>query len=230
MWKRKEEIKMKIKAIGFDIGGTLVNYNKPLSWGAYFGDAIQLMCDKNNIELTEEKLEIAKNILKKYNTRENPREKEVSSQAIFEEIFEVWNEEKEKLEKAKETFFTFFQREAILYEDTKEILQYCQKEGIKCAVYTDVAYGMDDELSLKDIEEVSDKIDLKLTSRKVGYRKPHQKGFEMMLEEFKCKPAEMLFVGDEEKDIQGAKKTRNYFSMDKSRRKKERLWTGLYNL
>lgn len=71
-------------------------------------------------------------------------------------------------------------------------------------VYTDVAYGMDDKFSLKDIEKISDYIDLKLTSRNVGYRKPHGKAFKIMLEKFNCKPQEMIFVGDEKKDIQGA--------------------------
>lgn len=34
---------MRIKAIGFDIGGTLVNYNKPLNWSASYRDAIKFM-------------------------------------------------------------------------------------------------------------------------------------------------------------------------------------------
>ena len=34
-----------IKGIGFDIGGTLVNYNKPLNWSVSYKDAIKTMCD-----------------------------------------------------------------------------------------------------------------------------------------------------------------------------------------
>ena len=64
---------------------------------------------------------------------------------------------------------------------------------------------MDDEFSLKDIEEIENYIDLKLTSENVGYRKPHKKGFEIMLERFHCEPEEMMFVGDEQKDIVGAR-------------------------
>lgn len=124
---------MKIKAIGFDIGGTLVNYNKPLNWSAYFDDAIKFMCSKNDIKLTEKRLETAKIILQKYNTRINPREKEVSSQKIFEEIFEKWNENKEKLDDSIKTFFDLFQREAVLYGDTEKILKYCQENDIQCA-------------------------------------------------------------------------------------------------
>ena len=38
---------MKINAIGFDIGGTLVNYNKALNWSASYQDAIKFMCKEN---------------------------------------------------------------------------------------------------------------------------------------------------------------------------------------
>ena len=194
---------MEIKAIGFDIGGTLVNYNKPLNWSASYKDAIKYMCEKNDIDFTEERFEYAKSVLEKYNTRVNPREKEVSSDVIFGEIFEKWNEDRNKLKQSKKSFYEFFQRAAFLYEDVKILLDYCKENNIKCSVYTDVAYGMDDEYSLKDIEEIRDYIDLKLTSANVGYRKPNKKGFEIMLEKFNCKPEEMLYIGDEQKDIVG---------------------------
>lgn len=194
---------MSIKAIGFDIGGTLVNYNKPLNWSASYKDAIKYMCEHNNIEFTEERFEKAKIVLTKYNTRVNPREKEVTSDVIFGEIFDKWNENKNNLIQVKKSFYEFFQREVTLYDDAKLLLNYCKENNIKCSVYTDVAYGMDDEYSLKDIEEIENYIDLKLTSENVGYRKPNKRGFEIMLERFDCKPEEMIYVGDEQKDIIG---------------------------
>lgn len=194
---------MEIKAIGFDIGGTLVNYNKPLNWSASYENAIRFMCKKNNLEFTDERFKKAKSVLEKYNTRLNPREKEVSSDTIFGEIFKLWNEDNKKIFECKKSFYLFFQREANLYDDTKTILKYCKKNNIKTAVYTDVAYGMDDEFSLNDIKEISEFIDLKLTSRIVGFRKPNKKGFEKMLQEFSCKTKELLYVGDEKKDIEG---------------------------
>ena len=196
---------MKIKAIGFDIGGTLVNYNKPLNWSASYEDAIKYMCQKNNIKITEERLEQAKGTLTKYNTRVNPRENEVSAKTIFKEIFEKWGENNEEIIEARKSFFEYFQREAILYKDAEPLLKYCKEHQIECAVYTDVAYGMEDDLSLKDIDAIDEYIELKLTSLNVGYRKPNKKAFEIMIEKFKCIPEEMLFIGDEEKDIKGAK-------------------------
>lgn len=196
---------MKIKAIGFDIGGTLVNYNKPLNWSGSYESAIKFMCKENNLEYTDERFNQAKAVLEKYNTRVNPREKEVTSDVIFGEIFEKWNEDISKLYLAKKAFYLFFQREANLYDDAKKLLEFCKSNNIKCAVYTDVAYGMDDEFSLNDIKKIENYIDLKLTSENVGYRKPNPKGFEKMLEEFKCNPDEIFYIGDEEKDIKGAK-------------------------
>lgn len=195
---------MKIKAIGFDIGGTLVNYNKPLNWSASYKDAVKYMCAKADIEFTEKRFEEAKEILTKYNTRVNPREKEVSSEKIFKEIFKIWNEDTSKILLSKKSFYEFFQRETYIYDDAEVLLEYCKKNNLKCCVYTDVAYGMDDEFSLKDIEKIESYIDLKLTSVNVGYRKPHKKGFETMIKKFKCKPDEMIYIGDEQKDILGA--------------------------
>ena len=52
----------KIKAIGFDIGGTLVNYNKPLNWSALYEDAINYMCNQDyTIKDLTQIIEIIKN-------------------------------------------------------------------------------------------------------------------------------------------------------------------------
>ncbi len=196
---------MLVKAIGFDIGGTLVDYHKPLNWSASYADALKFMCDENNVICTEERKNQAIQVLNKYNTRINPREEEVSSDIIFGEIFHKWKESTINLSNCKKSFYKFFQREATLYNDVKPLLEYCKSKGIKCCVYTDVAYGMDDIYSLQDIKEIKEYIDLSLTSANVGYRKPNRAGFEKMLKEFNCKPEEMMFIGDEEKDIIGAK-------------------------
>ena len=96
---------MDVKAIGFDIGGTLVNYNKPLNWSTSYEDAIIFMCKENNLEYNNNRFLKAKQVLEKYNTRVNPREIEVSSDVIFGEIFDIWKENKDKIFDSKKSFY-----------------------------------------------------------------------------------------------------------------------------
>jgi putative hydrolase of the HAD superfamily len=57
---------------------------------------------------------------------------------------------------------------------------------------------------LKDIDTISQYIDIVLTSVDVGFRKPNSAGFKMLLTAFNVQPFEMLYVGDEEIDVIGA--------------------------
>lgn len=45
-----------------------------------------------------------------------------------------------------------------------------------------------------------------ITSVDVGYRKPNSAGYLKLLESLEISPDEMIFIGDEEKDMIGAKK------------------------
>lgn len=65
---------------------------------------------------------------------------------------------------------------------------------------------MDNKFSLKDIGPISKYVDIALTSVDVGFRKPNHHGFQMLLNSFNIKPSEMVYVGDEKKDIVGANK------------------------
>ena len=65
---------------------------------------------------------------------------------------------------------------------------------------------MDNEFSLEDISVLSDFIDIAITSVDVGFRKPNSAGYLKLLEALEISPNEMIFIGDEEKDIIGAKK------------------------
>ncbi len=69
-----------------------------------------------------------------------------------------------------------------------------------------MAYGMDNAFSLEDIAVLSDFIDIAITSVDVGYRKPNSAGYLKLLNSLDIYPDEMIFVGDEEKDMIGAKK------------------------
>lgn len=196
---------MQIKTVAFDVGHTLVRYNNPLNWKKLYIPALKQAAEKSRLILPESAFKEAALILSKYNTRENPREKEVSSAIIFEEILNAWGGSSNLLDPVRSAFYGFFQANAVCYGDAAGTLQALQDNGIKTAALTDVAYGMDNAYALRDIRELQPYLDVVLTSVDVGYRKPHKAGFLKLMEQLDVSANEMLYVGDEKKDIAGAK-------------------------
>ena len=195
---------MPIKAVGFDIGHTLINYNAPLSWKSLYPDVLRKVMDVCQFAEQENWLESAVAVLSKYNTREHYREYEVTSDTIFKEIFDAWGQDYGKLSVAKEVFYEFFQSNAVCFDDTVSTLETLSANGFLLGFLTDVAYGMDNEYSLNDIAEIKHYFNAGFTSVDVGFRKPNAQGFMMLLDALDIQPSQMLFVGDEEKDITGA--------------------------
>jgi len=150
------------------------------------------------------RIDVAAAILSKYNTRENYREHEVSSNAIFAEIFDAWGQGHKKLHIAKASFYGFFQADVEYFDDTVLTLEALSSNGILLGFLSDAAYGMDNEYLLRDIEEVRHYFDTGFTSVDVGFRKPNSRGFKMLSDAFGVPPSQIMFVGDEEKDIVGA--------------------------
>lgn len=195
-----------MKAIGFDLGSTLIKYeNVPQSWKSLYKEALKdvlISCDcipNNNM------IGIGEEILSKYNTRMNYREVEVSSNQIFSEMLEAWNLNKDSyLNKIKKAFYSYFQRTSHLYDDTVITLENLKKQGVRIGILTDVPYGMDRDYVLNDIEAFKGYIDVLLTSVDVGFRKPNKQGYSDLLNNLDVAANEMVFVGDEQKDILGA--------------------------
>lgn len=100
----------------------------------------------------------------------------------------------------------FFLADAEPYPEAIDTMKKLKQYGIKIGVLTDVAYGMDNVFSLEDISVLSDLIDVAITSVDVGYRKPNSAGYLKLLDSLGIYPNDMIFIGDEEKDIIGAKK------------------------
>lgn len=193
-----------IKVISFDVGHTLINYKNPLNWTSLYRPALCEAAAKCSIALSAGMLDAAVEILTKYNTRVNYREIEVTSDVIFYEIFTAWNCCNKDLHAVKSAFYSFFQADAYPFPEAAETLKALKNKGIKTGILTDVAYGMDNEFSLKDFDMLTDYIDFILTSVDAGYRKPNKEGFLKTIEYFDILPDEMIYVGDEEKDIVGA--------------------------
>jgi len=203
---RRSYLEGKMKAIGFDLGRTLIEYeNVPLSWTKLYKEALTEVLVKCNSGVDDNKVAIGEEILSKYNTRINYREIEVSADTIFSEILVKWNLDTEVyLTTAKKAFFKFFQRKVKLYDDTISTLKTLKERGIKIGILTDVPYGMDKNYVLMDIDGFKEYIDVILTSVEAGHRKPNKQGFIALSNELGVTPNEMIYVGDEEKDIIGS--------------------------
>ncbi len=193
-----------VKAVGFDVGHTLIKYDNPLNWSSLYRPALEKAVQGCNFDLSEGMIISAIEVLTKYNTRINYREVEVTSDKIFDEILCCWNCSNINMNNIKSGFYSFFQTNAKPFPETIGTLIKIKQAGIKTGILTDVAYGMDNEFSLRDISRISKLIDIAFTSVDVGYRKPNSTGFIKLLSFFDVSPNEMLYVGDEEKDIVGA--------------------------
>ncbi len=196
---------MKIKAVIFDIGQTLVYYPFPLNWSKLYRPAFESIDQKRKLNITENEYTHITKVLKKYNTRINPREIEVSSNTIFAEIIKGTSISIEYLDVIKNDFYSFFRNDVKIYSDAAKTLQEIKSKNILIGTLSDVAYGMDNSYALEDIKPLLKYIDIPFTSNDSGFRKPNGKGLEILADKMNVLTSEMIFVGDEKKDVECAK-------------------------
>lgn len=213
----------KFEAVVFDIGRTLVGYQKPLNWAALYRPALEHVSQGGGYGLTEEEYQHAICILKKYNTRINPREHEITSQQLFIELLEGTRIPMNDLPEVKHSFYSFFRRDAIVYPEVPTLLATLAQKGIVLATLSDVAYGMDNHYVLDDISSFRTYIHYPWTSNDVGYRKPSVKGLQRLAFEMNIELPQIVFVGDEEKDMICANQS-GAFSVLINRDEQEKLY------
>lgn len=190
-----------MKAVVFDIGQTLTYYPIPLNWSKLYRPAFGRVSEKLGIHFTEDEYTHFGEVLTKYNTRINPREKEYSSDTIFMEMLENTSIDLSLMNDIKREFYSFFRTDIEVYPEAEELLKKIKDMGIKTATLSDVPYGMDNEYALGDIGPLIKYIDLPYTSNDTGYRKPCREGLIMIATKFGIDPSDMAFVGDEIKDM-----------------------------
>ena len=198
------------KVVVFDIGRTLTDYRVPMNWSSLYRPAFEYIANKYNYAFSEEQYKIAGNVLTKYNTRINPREYEVSSTEIFTEILNDMNIDLGEMKQIKESFYNYFRQDCLVFPDVEQTLKALSAEGIKIGTLSDVAYGMDNKYALEDIAPIIKYIDYPFTSNDAGYRKPCTKGLEILSEKMQTDISDIVFVGDEEKDMVCAKNAGAY--------------------
>ena len=190
-----------IKSAVFDIGGTLMEYKgMPCVWVDYYENGFLHVCEKLLPQLTEKNIADGMEILRGYNPSIKFREADYSYERIFGEIVRKWGVDIPP-DKIAYCFFEAFPLKAYTYPETVPVLQKLRDRGIKIATLTDVATGMPDELHKSYFPEIMPFFDLYVSSTSCRYRKPNIKGLCDIAVYFGIKPDEMIFIGDERKDV-----------------------------
>lgn len=190
-----------IKVAAFDIGGTLMEYKgMPGVWVDYYENGFKHVRDRLLPQLEYRDIEAGMQILRGYNPTIKYREADYSHERIFGEIVRKWDVDISP-EKIAYCFFEAFPLKAHTYPETVPVLQKLRDRGIKIATLTDVATGMPDELHKSYFPELMPLFDLYVSSTSCRYRKPNIKGLVDIAVYFGIKPDEMIFIGDERKDV-----------------------------
>ena len=189
-----------IKAVVFDLGGTLMEYKgMPLNWGEYYYRGFQNVNQLNELSLTEEEILKATNVLKEYNPRNCGREYEVNPEIIFDEATIGWKK-RPMIGKIIDDFFSGMSLEARIFDYSVRIINECKEKGFIVACLTDLPNGMPDKMFRNAIITIDSLFDLYVSSQTCGVRKPNKKGLEYIADYFGVDVSEVLFVGDEKKD------------------------------
>lgn len=195
------------KAVVFDLGGTLINYEGfPYYWGDHYRQAFESAAARLRLTVTGDQLEHAIDTLKSYNARLYPREIEYQPREIFGATYRTWAIPENLLDDAIDAFFAYFRRHVAVYPDTRDALAALRQRGYPIGVLTDVPTGMPTELARRDAGTILELIDCFLSSNECGFRKPHPRGLEILAAQFGVAVSETVFVGDEGKDVQTAKR------------------------
>jgi len=195
-----------MRAFVFDLGDTLVEYEGvPLNWESRYPDALQSLARSMDLTLDAHQIEAGAAVLRKYNTRLNARAREVTFSAILDDLLESWKISSPTPNeiRAATAFFHVFRQRLRCFPETKATLENLRQSGAATGIFTDVPYGMPQELVIEDIHDATldGLTDVLLTSRDVGYRKPRVETIAAVARGLNCAVAELTHVGNEKKDI-----------------------------
>ena len=199
---------MIFRAIGFDVGDTLLYYaDTPLDWSSQYVEALSAVASACRLAPDTQQQAAACEILRHYNTRLRPRIHEVPAEEIFSRVLDAWSaQQSEYLPLAIDAFFGYFQQRMSPFPETLGVLRTLRAAGVRIGALTDVPYGMPFRLVERDLERagVSELLDVVITSTDAGCRKPAASGYLTLAVALGIASCEMLYVGNERKDIEGA--------------------------
>jgi putative hydrolase of the HAD superfamily len=197
-----------MKAIAFDLGDTLVEYEGvPLSWEEHYPEALENLAAFLGLNADSDRVVRACAILRRYNTRINPREEEVSFAIILGELMKSFDAPGEADEIAcARSFFRIFRQRLRCFPEAKAAVDALRRKNLKVGVFTDVPYGMPRQLVVDDVIDagLEHSFDVLMTSRDAGFRKPSVATLGSLAGMLDCRAHEMAYVGNEKKDVEVA--------------------------
>ncbi len=195
-----------MNTVVFDVGGTLMEYkNMPYVWIEFYKTAFEYVRSALKLQISDSDIEESVERLKSYNPKIKYREIDYSPDVIFSHATEHW-QCSFSLREVIDAFFSSLKLTPYIYPETISVLQRLRAGGINIATLTDVATGMPDELHKSYLTELMPYFDLYVSSISCGFRKPNPKGMQDIARYFGCGAEDMIFVGDEEKDVATAKR------------------------
>lgn len=219
-----------MKAVVFDLGGTLMQYvGMPYSWVDFYYKGFERMIRKFKVHIPQEVVLKSVQMLKEFNPRVNYREIEYPAEYIFTKILEDWHMEI-PIQSCIETFWSELQLKAEIYSETIGVLQKLREKGYMIAALTDLPNAMPDEIFKRDISDLIDYFDYYVSSSVAGYRKPNCRGLQMISEKFAIPITDLFLVGDEEKDRETAINANCKFVWIQRTEKNEESINNLYEL
>jgi putative hydrolase of the HAD superfamily len=198
-----------LKAVAFDLGDTLVEYEGiPLNWEVHYPAALANLASSLGLSVTPAQIHEACAVLRRYNTRLNPRETEVLFSTILREILTCFSVSAAvDIPACAGAFFQIFRQRLRCFPEAQAVLANLQVQQIKVGIFTDVPYGMPQNLVLNDLHAagLDNHFHVLLTSCDTGCRKPSPVTLQALATKLNCSAAEMIYVGNERKDIQAAR-------------------------
>ena len=197
-----------MKVIVFDIGGTLMEYKgMPLSWLDHYKGAFRYVSDELSLGLSEKDIDKSYEVMKRYNPRIVPREKDVAPEVIFADASAHWHTPSGfSLSEVIGRFYESMHLTSYIYPETIGFLEWLRENGYIITTMTDIAIGMPDELHQSYFAELMPYFDMYVSSLSCGYRKPNPKGLSDIAARYAVSADDMIMIGDEQKDILTAKR------------------------
>ncbi len=195
-----------IQAVAFDLGGTLLEFRgMPPDWSSYYPAGLEEAGRSLGLHPSAQEIGEAAEILRGYNPRVRYREEEIPPERIFADAVKGWAV-KPETGALIDAFFAGLHLEAATYGYAAGLLERCRRRGYRTACLTDLPNGMPDRLFRPAVGEIEGGLDLYASSQTCGVRKPNPGGLLYIAAQFGLSPAEILFVGDEEKDRRTAER------------------------